>query len=159
MKVRQGVAIALSGITWMGIGILLLTKGFSLVLTPLSLSAGALFLPKLSSLVGSARQASLLLVCVAIFIGFLKGRLVLRKSADRIISRILSLPNPCSFFSIYPRSYLILLGSMMGLGMALKWIPIPYDLKGFIDIAVGSALTNGSAFYFRQLTASSGAKK
>ena len=153
MKVRQGVAIALSGITWMGIGILLLIKGFSFILTPSSLGDGAIFLPSLSSWVGSAQQASLLLMCSAIFIGFLKGRLVLRRSADRIISRILSLPNPCSILSIDPRSYLSLLGSMMALGMGLKWIPIPYDLRGFIDIAIGSALTNGSAFYFRQLTA------
>jgi hypothetical protein len=160
MKVRQGVAIALSGITWMGIGSLLLTKGFSFILIPSSLGAGgALFLPKLSSLVGSAQQASLLLVCVAIFVGFLKGRLVLSRSANRIISRILALPNPCSILSIYPRSYLILLASMMALGMGLKWIPIPYDLRGFIDIAVGSALINGSAFYFRQLKAPKVIKK
>jgi hypothetical protein len=99
MKVRQGVAIALSGVTWMGIGILLLVKGFSLILTPAALSVGAVFLPKLSSLVGSAQQASLLLVCLGIFVGFLKGRLVLSRSANRIISRIL-----CQTRALFSRS-------------------------------------------------------
>ncbi|SRR3989339_174682 len=148
MKVRQNVAIALSGITWMGIGILLLSKGFSLILTP-PLDSNSAVLPFLSSYVGTAQQASLILICLGLFIGFLKGRLVLSRSASRIIARIVALPNPCSLTSIYPRSYLILLASMMGLGMLFKWIPLPYDVKGLIDVAIGSALTNGSAFYFR----------
>lgn len=153
------MAIAFSGITWMGIGVLLLIKGFSLVLTPISLGTGAVLLPGMISMAGSLQQASLILICLGIFVGFLKGRLILSRSANRIIKRILSLPNPCSVRTIYPRSYLILLGSMMTLGMAIKWIPIPYDLKGVIDVAVGSALINGSAFYFRQFAMTKGSNK
>ncbi len=152
MKIRQGVAIAFSGITWMGIGILLLTKGFSLILTPQIPKNVALFMPKLVSLAGSAQQAALIIACIGLLIGYLKGRFVLRKTANRVIARIVSLPNPCPLSSIYPRSYLILLSSMIALGMCLKWISMPYDLKGMIDIAVGAALTNGSAFYFRHFT-------
>ena len=37
----------------------------------------------------------------------------------------------------------------MLMGMSLRWVSIPYDIKGVIDVAVGSALANGSAFYFR----------
>lgn len=146
MKIRQNVAIALSGVTWMGIGILLLVKGFSLVLMP---NGNGALLPFLKSVIGSTEQACLVLVCLGLFIGFLKGRLVLSKSANRIIKHITALPNPCSLSSVYPKSYFILLGSMMSLGMLFKWISMPYDVKGLLDIAIGAALTNGSAFYFR----------
>ncbi len=152
MKIRQNVAIAFSGMTWLGVGILLLFKGFSLILTPQPLGCSTLFLPKLISLAGSVQQASLILVCIGLVIGFLKGRFVLSKTAKRVIERIVSLPNPCSIVSVYPKPYLILLASMITLGMSLKWISMPYDLKGLIDIAIGSALTNGSAFYFRHFT-------
>jgi len=152
MKVRQAVAIAISGMTWMGVGILLLTKGFSLILKPQPIESVPLFTPKLVSLAGSPQQAALILVCVGLFVGYLKGRFVLSKTANRVIARIVSLPNPLPISSIYPKSYLILLGTMIALGMSLKWISMPYDLKGMIDIAIGSALTNGSAFYFRHFT-------
>jgi len=152
MKIRQGAAIALSGITWMGVGILLLTKGFSLILTPQGPESMALFTPKLVSLAGSAQQVALILVCIGLLVGYLKGRFVLSKTASRVISSIVSQPNPLPLTSIYPRSYLILLSSMIALGLSLKWISMPYDLKGVIDIAIGSALTNGSAFYFRHFT-------
>lgn len=147
MKIRHGLAITLSGVLWMAVGILLLLKGFSLLLHPSGQT-----LPLLSfiqALTKDAEQASLILVSLGLLIGFLKGRLVLAKTASRIIKKILSLPNPCAISSIYGRGYLLLLASMVFLGMLLKWIPVPHDIKGVIDIAIGSALTNGSAFYFR----------
>ncbi len=148
MKIRHGLAISLSGVLWMLIGVFLLLKGFSLLLHPSSDQAPSL-LPYLTSLTTQPEQGSLLLVSIGLIIGFIKGRLVLAKTATRIIRKIESLPNPCSLASVYGPSYLILLASMMGLGMLLNKLPVPYDLRGVIDIAVGSALTNGSAFYFR----------
>lgn len=149
MKIGRNAAIIMSGLTWIGIGVLLLTKGFSLILSSVSIGQAAVLLPHLQVVAGGFQQAALILVGIGLFVGFLKGRLVLEKSASRIITRIVSLPNPCSLSSVYSRSYLILIASMMGLGMGLRWIPIPYDLKGVIDVAIGSALINGSAFYFR----------
>lgn len=148
MKIRQGVAIILSGSIWMVVGVFLLTKGFSLLLHPL-LGQKPLLLPYINSFGVRAEQASLVLVTLGLFIGFLKGRLILAKTAAKVIKRILGLPNPCSLFSIYARSYLILLSSMILLGISMKWFSIPYDIKGVVDVAIGSALTNGSAFYFR----------
>lgn len=147
MKIRHGLAITLSGVLWMGVGILLLLKGFSLLLHPSDQTSA--LLPFIQSLTKDAEQASLLLVSISLLIGFLKGRLVLAKTASRVIKKILSLPNPCSVSSIYGRGYLLLLASMVSLGVLLKWIPVPHDIKGVVDIAIGSALTNGSAFYFR----------
>ena len=153
MKIRQGIAIAFSGILWMGVGILLLVKGFSLILTPLAGSKGTFIYSYMFSLSGNAQQAALLLICLGLLIGFFKGRFVLNKTAARVIRRIQKLPNPCSVFSLYSPSYLALLSSMILLGVLLKFIPIPFDIKGIIDVAIGSALTNGSSFYFRHLTA------
>ncbi|MES2199635.1 MAG: hypothetical protein V4489_05670 [Chlamydiota bacterium] len=148
MNIRHGLAIALSGTLWMTIGILLLFKGFSYLLhsTPGQVPS---LLPYLSSFTKQAEQASLILVSVGLLIGFIKGRLILAKTAARVIKKIESLPNPCPILSVYSPGYLMLLGSMVFLGMLFKWLPLAYDIKGVIDIAIGSALTNGSAFYFR----------
>lgn len=149
MKIRQSMAIVLSGALWMGVGVFLMMKGFSLVLSPVFLGSKPPLLSWLYEWTGSFEQAAFFLICLGMMIGFLKGRLVLSKTASRVIRRIVSLPNPCSIASIYPPSYLLILSSMVLLGISFKWMPIPYDIKGLIDVAVGSALINGSAFYFR----------
>jgi hypothetical protein len=87
----------------------------------------------------------------ALFVGFLKGRFIFTKTVGRITRRIHSLPSPISFRTVYPPAYWILIGSMMGLGMAMKHLPISLDIRGFVDVAVGSALMNGSLLYFRSL--------
>lgn len=148
MKIRHGAAIIFSGALWMGVGVLLLVKGFSLLLHPAAGSTSIL-MSYMGSFAEQKEQASLILISVGLVIGFFKGRFVLAKSASRVIARIVSLPNPCPVFSIYTRSYVILIASMMLMGMSLKWVSIPYDIKGVIDVAIGSALTNGSAYYFR----------
>lgn len=148
MYIRHALAIICSGLLWMGIGIFLLLKGFSLLLHP-EIQGIPLLLPYLTSMTTRPEQGSLLLVSFGLLIGFIKGRLILSKTARRIIARIGSLPNPCKLSAIYPTPYLFLLLGMMSLGILFKWLPIPYDIKGIIDIGVGSALMNGSAFYFR----------
>lgn len=148
MKIKQGFAIVLSGMIWMGVGVMLLVKGFSLLLHPVA-GASSVLLPYFDAFSVSREQASLVLVSIGLVLGFLKGKLILAKSARRVITRIVSMSNPFPFTKIYGKSYLILLGSMILLGVSLRFIPVPYDLKGVIDVAIGSALTNGSAFYFR----------
>lgn len=148
MKIRHGVAIVLSGIIWMGIGVLLLIKGFSLLLHPVD-DKSAFLIPYMGSFAAQKEQASLVLVSLGLLIGFFKGRFMLAKAAAKVIARILSLPNPLPFASLYTRSYVILISSMMILGMSLRFVQIPYDIKGVIDVAIGSALINGSAYYFR----------
>ncbi len=148
MKIKQGLAIVLSGMIWMGVGVMLLIKGFSLLLHPV-IGASSLLLPYFDAFSVSREQASLVLVASGLVLGFLKGRFVLAKSASRVIARIVSLPNPLPITKMYGRSYVILLASMILLGMSLRFLPVPYDLKGIVDVAIGSALTNGSAYYFR----------
>jgi hypothetical protein len=151
MKLNHKAVLVLSAMTWLAIGILLLTKGFALLLKPLESGQSYLLLDWVRSFAGSREQAGLLIICLGLMIGFIKGRMVLSKTAGRIMKRLEALPNPCALSSIYPLSYVILIAGMMCLGISLKWMPIPADLKGLVDVAVGSALTNGSAFYFRYL--------
>lgn len=156
MKIRHGLAITASGILWLLIGLFLLFKGFSILLHTFE-GADPICIPYLLAKTSSTEQASLLIISAGLLVGFIKGKIVLAKTANRIIQKILSQPNPCPITCIYPPSYLILLSTMMLMGISLKYFLIPYDLKGFIDVAVGSALANGSAFYFRHF-AKKGAK-
>jgi hypothetical protein len=89
-------------------------------------------------------------------VGFLKGRLVLSKTVKRITKRIYSLQAPVGFKDAFPVSYWLLIGFMMTLGMGLKFLPISIDIKGAIDVAIGSALVNGAMLYFRTATYGSG---
>lgn len=78
------------------------------------------------------------LAILGLMIGWAKGRWVLSKTARRMISRIPHLPQPIRIQDALPLSYLALIGVMTGLSMALRWLP--GDLRGLIDLAIGTAL-------------------
>ncbi|MBM3197639.1 MAG: hypothetical protein FJZ58_00090 [Chlamydiae bacterium] len=150
MRIKQSMALILSGGLWMCVGIFLLHKGISLVLH--GGSGEAYFLLKLQRLTGSLEQASLIGVSLGLLLGFFKGRFVLAKTAKKVIARIYQQPDPFPIRHLYAPSYLILLGAMMALGGILSMGILPYDVRGIVDIAIGAALANGSALYFRQLS-------
>lgn len=114
--------IQISGIIWLSIGAFLFYKG--------------MFLTK-----------SLLLFGLALFLGCLKGELILQKTAKRIVGQICSLSSPISFKKVYPLSYWLLILSMVALGFLCRYLPD--EVRGFIDIAIGSALMYGARLYFR----------
>jgi len=101
-----------------------------------------------ASYVGGLESAALVWIAIALMIGFIKGRRIFSKSVDRSVMRILSLPNPSSLSKIYTPSYYLLLGAMILLGVLVRFTP--QDVRGGVDIAVGSALINGAMLYFRQ---------
>jgi hypothetical protein len=121
--------IALSGFIWAVVGFLLLYKGLNYL-----------------SLIPDQKQATWWMAG-GLLVGFIKGRFVLSKTVDRISARIAALPLPISIKNVYPKGYLLLLASMMVIGFALRLVPIEW--RGAIDVAVGSALLNGSMLYFR----------
>jgi len=153
-KLSKKNAILLSGAVWMGIGVLLLTKGI-LYLEDARIAVsnwtqeGFSLIKKLTEYTKNPEQAALILICGALFVGFFKGRVVLKRSVNRVVDRIRSQPAPLSLKNIYSKGYLFLIGGMMCMGMAFKYLPLPLDVKGFIDFAVGAALINGSMLYFR----------
>ncbi len=121
--------ITFSGSLWAFAGVMLLRKGLHL-------------LNELAD-----KQQATWLIAAALLVGFVKGRFVLAKTVVRITNHIASLPLPISFWTVYPKSYWLLLSSMMVIGFALRLVPIEW--RGFIDVAIGSALINGAMLYFR----------
>lgn len=152
MKLSHTKLIAISGLVWFAVGLYLLQLGLGLLLGPVNASGSEQHYPMISGLiqlVGSAQNAVLLLILVALFVGYMKGRYVLGKSAQRGVERILSFPNPASLAKIYsPRYYLLLLG-MIALGVSIKYFGLSNDVRGLIDTTIGAALINGAMIYFR----------
>ena len=85
---------------------------------------------------------------LALPLGYIKGRTVLKKSAHRQVVRAQKLKQP-SVKDIFTRGYMILIGVMMCLGMLLRFCPLA--LRGTIDLAVGFGLIVGSSYYYRAI--------
>ena len=139
--------IALSGLIWFAAGGMLLLKGLRLIAEATLKTDTICF--RFQETFGSVQQSAFALIATALFIGFLKGRLVFAKTVQRITARILSLPLPIRLAKVYAPSYWILIGTMMGIGLLFRFLPISIDLRGWIDTAIGSALLNGAMLYFR----------
>lgn len=141
MKARY--AIVFSGLVWFAIGLMLLYKGLHFIADGMdgaSIFSGAFF---------SKEQGASLLIGGGLLLGFIKGRFVLSKTVRKVVLRIVSLPSPIKLRDIYGPAYYFLILGMFGLGMLLRLAPISIDLRGTIDVAIGSALINGAIFYFR----------
>lgn len=153
MKLSHVKLIVISGFVWFAIGFYLLQLGLNLLLGNLSqdivLGQSYPFVAIISNFLGNAENATIFLLVVALFIGYLKGRHVLGKSAKRGVERIQTLPNPASLASIYSAKYYVLLAVMIGLGISIKYLGLSNDVRGFIDAIIGSALINGAMVYFR----------
>jgi hypothetical protein len=144
--------IAFSGLVWFVVGTFLLVFGVKLIVYA-SLEQGerAFLLGKLFHVVKSKERAALLLLVSGLLLGFMKGRFVLSKTVARVVKRIASLPEPIKASQVYPVGYIALIGCMILLGISMRWLGIPLDVRGGIDVAVGSALMNGAMLYFRCL--------
>lgn len=144
--------IACSGLLWFAVGVFLLLFGVKLVVfSCLQGSPQGYLLAKLSSVTKNKEQSALLLVTLGLFLGFFKGRMVLSKTVKRVTQRIYSLPEPIQLSQVYSLKYVGLIACMILLGMGLRWFSVPSDVRGTIDIAIGSALMNGAICYFRTI--------
>ncbi len=141
LKVSHTTLLRVSGCVWFCIGVMLLRLGIQFSLRSLDHPEETLF--------NLSENGIIVLLAIAIGIGTLKGKIILKKTALRACQRITLLDNPASLFSLYgPASYAII-AVMMSLGICMNYFHTPCDIRGFIDIAVGSALTQGSLHYFR----------
>jgi len=139
--------ISLSGFVWLMIGSSLTYKGLKLI--ALALTDPDSMCSRLETIFGSPAQAGTVFIAVGMVVGFLKSRFVLSKTVRRVTSRILSLPTPIRLKDAYSPSYWILISSMVVLGMSFRFLPISMDIRGAIDVAIGTALINGAMLYFR----------
>lgn len=149
LKFSHTTLILLSGSVWFLVGLYLLPLGIHFLVTSSQISAS---LP-LTTLMGSfisPENTTILLVAIGLYIGYMKGRYVLSKAAQKGINRLLESPNPASLSCVYTPRYLLLLALMVGIGISLKVFNFPMDIRGLIDVAIGTALINGSIFFFRQ---------
>lgn len=150
-KVSHSILIFLSGLLWLIVGCFLLPLGLNFVVSAILKENALISHPILSFIapyVGGLEQAALVWISIALLLGVLKGRTVFAKSVRRGVDRILSFPNPTQLKNIYSPSYYLLLGAMILIGVLMRYTPV--DVRGGVDIAVGSALINGSLLYFRQ---------
>ena len=97
-------------------------------------------------------DSALVIICIALLVGFIKGRMVLSKSVMRIVGHLQAQVAPIFWKKAYDRKYYLILAIMMGIGMGLRFVSIPDGVRGFIDVTIGSALINGAVLYFREAT-------
>lgn len=153
-KLSHTTLIVISGAIWMAVGCFLLPLGLNLLvggIVPEQLRQGAEYplVDVLAPFFGARENSILVLIVFGLYVGYLKGRHVLGKSARRGIARIQAFPNPTSLANIYAWPYYLLLALMVGLGMSIKYLGIPNDIRGVVDITIGAALINGAMIYFR----------
>lgn len=146
--VRHKTLYIISGLVWLAIGATLFKLGAGFLYTSINLTENTPLLSSIQPLL-STENALVVVIALSLIIGVLKGRVVLQKSARRSCERIRKLPEPASIFSIYSLGNYLIIACMMGLGMSMKYISLPLDIRGFIDIAVGAALIEGSRYFFR----------
>lgn len=150
MKLSHASLTFISGLIWMVVGCALLQLGLRLILDPAyAIEGGFPLLSRLKDPMGGGQEAGIALIAVALFVGFLKGKHLLRKSARQGVERLQTFPNPAPLQRIYSAKYYILLGLMICLGLSMRFLGIPNDIRGGIDVAIGAALINGSLEYFR----------
>jgi len=80
---------------------------------------------------------------IALSIGLLKGKLILDRTANRVIDRVETLqePNPLkSIFQMFGAKTIALIVAMMGIGIGLRLAGVSFEIRGLIYIAVGAAL-------------------
>ncbi len=151
-KANHRVLIFISGLLWLIIGIFLLSFGIYLVMETLrGISEESRFslVKQFSRIFGGQDNGVAILLGLALFIGYLKGRYVLSRSAKRQIKRILSFPPPVHIKYIYGLGYYLLIALMIGIGISFRFFPFAQDIRGTVDIAIGSALLSGALTYFR----------
>ncbi len=139
-----------SGLSWLAIGAYLMVKGLRWLTLAMMQPETPAVMGYLKSVTGSLQQGALVLICVSLLVGFIKGRMVLSKTVERIVSRLKSLES-ISFSNAYDKKYYIILAAMMGLGLLFRFLPIAFDIRGAIDVTIGSALMNGAMLYFRAM--------
>ena len=127
----------ISGLVWLAIGTTLLFVG----LTFLVKGEGVLH-----RYFGDPNSVAILLIVFGLLLGRLKGKKVLARAAEKGCQRILTLPNPAPLWKIYKPSFYLMMATMISLGTLARSLPL--DIRGFIDVTIGTALVQGALAYF-----------
>ncbi|MCU0547829.1 MAG: hypothetical protein MUC48_00645 [Leptolyngbya sp. Prado105] len=80
---------------------------------------------------------------VALAVGLIKGKVILDRTANRVIERVDTLqePNPFkSVFQMFGGKTIALIAAMMLIGLGLRIAGVSFEIRGLIYLAVGAAL-------------------
>ncbi len=150
MKLKHQTLIGISGAIWVAVGLFLLPLGLNF-LGQRDPSVAYPLLDFFAPMTGGIDTAVVLLIAFSLMLGTMKAKAVLSKVVVKNVKHIRSFPNPTEFTNIYGIKYILLIGFMISLGMALRYFGVPKDVRGVIDVAVGSALITGGISYFRNM--------
>lgn len=145
---RPKYGFFLAGVMWLGIGLLLLSRGLNYLKLLMANHDTFVLFDSIGAKAISTDMKSYALVSLGIVMGFFKAHLTLKKMVEKNFVRISNM-DKVSLFKIYPLNSWLIIFFMMGMGMSLRLLPIPRDIYSLILIAVGSALIQGGIFYFR----------
>lgn len=149
MKFSHRTLILVSGGLWLAVGLYLLPLGIRFLVESSRSGASHLYLlESLSALGVSMESAALISIALGLAVGYGKSKAIFSKVVQRGVAHIRSLPKQASLTAVYTKKYVALLGIMIFLGVAMRWSPL--DIRGFVDVFVGSALINGAVLYFRR---------
>jgi hypothetical protein len=128
IKLSHTAMIVISGIIWLGIGCMLLSLGLNFIVESFLKDNLATMkrpiLDFLAPLMGGVEPAAIVLIAIALLIGFAKGKFVFKKTVGRTVARICALPNPAPIIQIYPKSYYFLLALMFFLGFIVRFFAL-----------------------------------
>lgn len=145
MKIKHSQALRLTGLLWFFIGLFLTVSGIVFFLKAYEMQSTLWILP----LFPAKEIGFLVLFLVAIILGFLKARFLLMRSVKKMTSKLLKMENPVVLKKLYPITFYLLVFCMLSLGLILRLLHIPQDVKAFFMLTVGIGLLNGSALYFQ----------
>lgn len=149
-KAKHTTFHQLAGLIWLCVGFSLMSVGIRYLMESVNDVQSASFVMRfLSPIAGGREQAACILIAFGLFIGYLKVRYVLQKAILRLSSKILTLPNPAHAKLVFEFRYFALVAVMMGIGLLMKLLAVPPDIRGLIDVGVGSALLSGSLHFFK----------
>ena len=107
-----------------------------------------LFLRGLLHIINLTDPYKPLWISVALVAGLFKAKVVLEKTARKIVTRISKRPEPSCLFGFMPsKSWLLILGMIL-LGILLRKSPLNRSLVWSIYIAIGAALFASSRIFW-----------
>ncbi|MFZ4100226.1 MAG: hypothetical protein ACOYKZ_07890 [Chlamydiia bacterium] len=130
-------------------GVGLLIQGLSLLDRALREPSEQLLLDFLAREGLLLQNSGVLLIAAALLIGWVKGRMVLVKVAQKYLLYLSQLHEPIRFTQwLQPRQWLLIL-LMAGLAVGMRLFG-SWDIRAIVCIAVGSALTQGGWWTLRK---------
>lgn len=157
MKMSHKNLIILAGTIWLAVGLFLFPLGVNFLagaaVDPILIRQGSYpLISLLSPYVGGYETAAVVLITVALMVGSIKARKIFSKVVKKAITRITTFPNPTAVTNIFGIKYLLLIGLMICLGFLMRYFEVPKDVRGVIDVAVGSALIRGALAYYKEVS-------